>query len=147
MANKFFFSKNKPALGEAFKSEDAKEYLQRIFEDLHDAHTLKRFLTIGPVEYFNQEIKELKKHFYDLEHDTGNQFKDAAYLKVKRCIDGTIFKVGDKVIDKEDPKGRSLPIGRMYEDERGLHVRLDVEPDGKTITWRDLSRIEHDLPF
>lgn len=140
------FNKNKPALGDAFRSKEVKEYLQSLLKELSDAKTLKHFLTVGHEKYFEEEIDKLSNHFYPMEVDGENT---NLYIKVKRCIDGTIFSVGDRVIDKLDPSGKVSPIGLMYEDERGLHIRLDLKPEGKliTITWRDLSRIEHDLPF
>lgn len=143
---KHYFSKNKPVLGDAFKSEEAKEFLQTLLKELSDAYRLKHFLTVGHEKYFQEKINELSNHFHVMEYDK-NEEDPFSYIKVKRCIDGVIFTVGDKVLDKQGLHLPALPIGRMYEDERGLHVRLDVEPDGKSITWRDLSRIEHDLPF
>jgi len=141
-----YFSKNKPVLGDAFRSEEAKEFLETLLKELQDAYRLKHFLTVGYEKYFQEKINDLSNHFYIIEYDT-NENDHFSYLQVKRCIDGVVFTVGDKVLDKESPTLRSLPIGRMYEDERGLHIRLDLEPDGKLITWRNLSRIEHDLPF
>lgn len=144
--NRKIFSNNKPALGDAFKHEEVKEFLYAMLKDLTNAHSLKHFLTVGHEEYYKEQIKEISKHFYVLEVDTSDTADPYSYKKVRRCIDGQIFTVGDRVMDIRSV-GPSLPIGRLYEDERGLHVRLDVEPDGKCITWRDLSSIEHDLPF
>ena len=144
---KYIFTKNKPVLGNAFESDEVKKYLQSLLKNLYDANELKRFLRIGYEEYFNEKIKELSNHFYVLEHGNDCDVNSATYNRVKRCIDGVIFTVGDEVIDKIDPKRRSLSIRRMYEDEHGLHVGLHVMSDGNGVTWRNLSNIEHDLPF
>jgi hypothetical protein len=89
---------------------------------------------------YNEQIIQLANSFIVIEEA---KKKDDGYLVVERCLDKRRFAVGDLVIDLVDPKRRRLPIGRLYEDHRGLHVRLDIKED-KGITWRDLGRIEHD---
>lgn len=133
---------NNPELSAAFRSDELKVFLRRFLEDLHDAHALQYFLREGAEKIYENQIKQLSKSFVGLRPIQGEK---KSYHSVIRCIDSQIFDVGDMVIDLEDPNGRALPISLMYEDDRGLHVRLDVDDKG-TITWRDLSRIEHLQP-
>lgn len=133
--------KNNPELSEAFKNKALKKFLYDLFNDFDDSYTLKNFLKKGFVEAYKQQIDELSNSFRVIEHDKEEK---NSYLEVERCIDGVRFRVGDLVVDMHDPEKRYLPIGRMYEDDRGLHVRLDIKEE-KAITWRNLSKVEHDL--
>lgn len=135
---------NNPELATAFKNEELQLFFQRFLRDLEDPYTLKEFLIEGYEKTWEKQFKQLKKSFTVIRQA---KKKEDGFLEVERCIDGVRFKVGDVVRDlyaEENGKRSCLPIGRLYEDDRGLHVRLDVEPEPNlTITWRDLSTIEH----
>lgn len=142
------FIDNNPALSEAFRNEELKKFLKKFLIELENPHTLKSFLTKGAETLYNEQLEQLQKSFVVIKkNNVKTSPHDAGYVEVERCIDGVRFKVGDKVIDLIDPKKRRLPIGRIYEDNDGLHIRLDVQPEPHlSITWRDLSTIAYKLP-
>jgi hypothetical protein len=130
--------RNNPELSEAFKSEEVREFFLNFLKDLEEPYNLKKFLKEGAEQTYMDQFAQLAKSFVPLKTTT-EENGDISFLIVERCTDGMRFNVGEMVFDKLGK--RKLPIGRMYEDERGLHVRLDVEPDAASITWRDLSQI------
>lgn len=139
---------NRPELSELFKNEELRDFLKEVLIELDNPYVLKRFLTDGVEKTYDDVIEQLSKSFKVIKKNPKKDgHLDGGYLEVERCIDGVRFKVGDKVRDlyaEEHGKESVLPIGRMYEDDRGLHVQLVVKPEPNfTVTWRDLGRIEH----
>lgn len=134
--------RNNPELSTLFRNEELQLFFQRFLRDLEDPYTLKDFLIDGYEKTWKDQYDQLKKSFIVIKHAEN---KEDGFIEVERCVDGQRFKVGDMVIDlcgNEDD--RILPIGRLYEDVRGLHVRLDVKPEPNlVVTWRDLSTIAH----
>jgi hypothetical protein len=136
---------NEPQLSQHFRDEELKAFFLNFLKNLEKPYQLKEFLVKGADKIFDEQLKQLSKSFVQLTRSS----EPNTYESVIRCVDGQIFSVGDLVIDLEAPYQRALPIGRMYEDDRGLNIRLDIKEDN-AITWRDLSRIafhSHDMSF
>lgn len=132
---------NDPELSTLFKNKELKRFMKNLLKNLEEPYVLKEFLTLGAKKFYKKQLKQLSLSFIPIVLDETDKLHHT-FLEVERCIDGTRFKVGDLVIDLVDPEKRALPISRLYEDDRGLHIRLDVDNEG-CITWRDLSRIKH----
>lgn len=133
---------NTPELAKLFKSDELKEYLKNVLRELdEDDHEFKSLLKHGHEKYYSDLMDSMSKEFIVLAVESK---KEKNYTRVERCIDGATFDVGEKVFDKIGKQ--ILPIGRLYEDDRGLHVRLDFEDDDNTITWRNLSHIKKHNP-
>jgi len=141
------YIRNNPEVSEAFKNEEVQLFFQRFLREMEDPYVLKQFLINGYEKTWKEQFDQIRKSFKVI---TYAKKKEDGFLEVERIVDGVRFKVGDKVVDlvaKENSKERILPIGRLYEDDRGLHVRLDVIPEPNlTLTWRDLSTVEHANP-
>ncbi len=137
---------NNPIVSEAFQSEEVKDFFRSFLMKLGEPYTLRAFLKDGVDKTYEDQLAQLAKSFIPFKNVAN---EEEVFEEVVRCIDGVHFKLGDLVIDKEAPDQPALPISRMYEDDRGLHVQLLVDKDKWTITWRDLSQIESDdsLPF
>lgn len=137
--------RNNASIADIFADEEMQDFLKSIFRDLDEnPYTLRKFLTFGYEKYYEGVINELKDSFRVITAIDNKDDKNT-FEKVVRCVDGTTFSLEDIVYDMVDPTGKSLyPISRMYEDDRGLHIRLQVNKE--TITWRTLSQIEHYLP-
>jgi len=142
------FIQNNPIVSSAFKDEEVQSFLQQLFREMEDPYTFKRFLKDGWKKTYREQYTQLQKSFTVIE---AYWDKDKGFKTVERCIDGARFSVGDMVLDlvgldhPDRTVPRMLPIGRLYEDDRGLHVRLDVVPEPNlTLTWRDLSTIDHE---
>lgn len=127
--------KNNPILSEAFQKEEVKMFFKNLLEELYDAYTLKEFLTDGFEKTYQNQIKQLSKSFIPIVYDI-NDVK--IFLQVMRCIDKEMFMINRVVLDKVS--NQNFIIGKMYEDNRGLHIQLKVD---ESITWRDLSQIEN----
>lgn len=139
---------NNPELSTAFQNEELQLFFQRFLRELENPYTLKQFLRDGYKKTWTEQLAQLQKSFIVIKKNPKKDgHLDGGYLEVERCIDGVRFKVGDEVVDLIDPKKRRHPIGRMYEDDRGLLIRLDITPEPNLVlTWRDLGRISHELP-
>jgi hypothetical protein len=134
--------KNKPELSTLFRSDELKKFFSKLLEELEDPHVLKSFLKNGCEHLYDQQIKQLSKSFIPISYENqGIAETGEAFHEIERCIDGVRFKLGDVVTDLLAPNKPPLVIGRMYEDDRGLHIRLDYALENK-LTWRDLSTID-----
>lgn len=132
--------RNEPEISKAFRDENVQNFLRQIFREFDNGSALKSFLKLGWEASVEEQFKQLAKSFVVVEPLPK---KDEGYKTVERCLDGAYFSVGEKVVDLLAPLDhpqRVKPIGRLYEDDRGLHVRLDYPDEG--LTWRDLSTIE-----
>jgi hypothetical protein len=135
--------RNYPQLAELFRNDELKKFFLDYLTELEDdPHTLKAFLKEGAENAYNKQIANLSNSFRIVRK---TRIEDKAYEVVERSIDGVEFKLGDMVIDevkrKHDGTIQRYKISRMYEDDRGLHVKLDVNED--QFTWRFLSQINH----
>lgn len=135
---------NHPSLSEAFKNEEIQDFFLDYLKKISDGYHLKQFLIDGPEKTFQQQMDQFAKSFVPVitNQPVLNHLDKETYQEVKRCLDGVHFKVGDMVYNKDAKKKEKYPIGRMYADERGLHVQLIVDGKGR-IMWSNLGRIEH----
>lgn len=125
------------SLAVLFGNEELRVFLKNILKELDEnPYELKKLLKHGYEKYHAEIIEELSNDFNPLIKDKKDE---NGFTRVERCIDGVIFEVGDVV--RESVSKKKYPIGRMYEDDRGLHIRLNVDGDN-TITWRKLGQLE-----
>lgn len=118
---------NDPEISTMFKNEELQNFLARLLRELDESpYTLKEFLKNGWEKTYTEIMNELTKSFVPIVLDPEDKLQHT-FLEVERCIDGARFKIGDLVIDLIVPEGRALPISKMYEDDRGLHIKLDVD--------------------
>jgi hypothetical protein len=123
---------NKPEIAKMFGDKDLKDFVLNILFDIEN-RDLKEFLVKGSTKFLEEYIKQLSNSFTVIE---AGKTKDDSYIAVERSIDGLIFKLNEKV----RIRGEILPICRLYEDDRGLHVRLDY-PE-RAIGWAYLGDLK-----
>jgi hypothetical protein len=132
---------NNPEIAQIFAREDVQELIKRMLADIESPYTLKKFLKEGHEAYYEDIVSQLKDSFTVIER---GKEKDE-YATVERSFDQQKFSVGETVtiVDKFDGQTKEWngPIGRLYEDDRGLHVRIDLDGT-KSITWRKLSQLK-----
>jgi len=135
--------RNNPQLAELFRNQELKKFFLDYLTELEsDPHTLKAFLKEGAENTYNKQMENLFNSFRIVRR---TREEHTSYEVVERSIDGVEFKLGDRVIDevkrKHDGTIVRYKIAILYEDDRGLHVRLDINND--EFTWRNLSQINH----
>jgi hypothetical protein len=139
------YIKNNSELSTLFKNEELQLFFQRFLRELEEPYTLKEFLKDGWEKTYEKQFQQLRKSFTVVEKNPKKDgHLDGGFLEVERCIDSVRFRVGDVVRDLDvypDGKIHTYPISRLYEDDRGLHVRFDMGEG--SVSWSDLSRIEH----
>lgn len=137
--------RNNPELALAFRSKELRKFFLEYLTELEeDPHVLKAFLVNGAENSFEKQMNQLSKSFQVIGklRNVENE-----YTAVIRMIDGIVFSVGDMVVDEVQRKHNGIvkkyKISKMYEDDRGLHVRLNVDGED-VIMWRNLSQINHE---